>query len=156
MDFQNHKQNHKFWNSKVYNIKLRRNMLKWITFTWKFHKKNPLIFVQIVYKYMIFFALVAQKTACFQTLLCSSTEIYCKNIVTILLRLPAIYRKHVFAISSHIYQTVSQDYLLLHKISVPQSFAKHGYPNITRISAKASAASHVTNWQQKSIWFFLL
>jgi hypothetical protein len=53
--------------------------------------------------------------------------------------------KQVFAISSHIYQTVSQDYLLLHKIFVPQSFTKHSYPNITRTSAKASATSHVKN-----------
>ena len=48
-------------------------------------------------------------------------------------------RKTSFAISSHIYQTAPQNYLLLHTISVPQSFAKHSYPNITRTSAKASA-----------------
>jgi len=99
-----------------------------------------------------FFAVVAQKQLAVKLYYALQQKYIAKNIVTILLRLPAIYRKHVFAISSHIYQTVSQDYLLLHKISVPQSFAKHGYPNITRISAKASAASHVTNWQQKSIW----
>ena len=62
--------------------------------------------------------------------------------------------KQVFAISSHIYQTVSQDYMLLHKIFVPQSFTKHSYPNITRTSAKASATSHVKNWLQKSIWAY--
>ncbi len=66
----------------------------------------------------------------------------------------AMNRKQVFAISSHIYQTVSQDYLLLHKIFVPQSFTKHSYPNITRTSAKATATSHVKTDYKKSIWAY--
>ena len=74
-------------------------------------------------------------TACFRILLCSSTQIYykmnCHNSAKIICTLYKIraqqqwIEKQVFAISSHIYQTVSQDYLLLHKISVPQSFAKN-------------------------------
>ena len=103
-------------------------------------------------------------TACFRILLCSSTQIYykmnCQNSAKIICTLYKIraqqqwIEKQVFAISSHIYQTVSEDYLLLHKMSVPQSFAKHSYPSITTTSTKANATSHAKNWLQKSIWAY--
>ena len=72
-----------------------------------------------------------------------------QKIVTILLRLFAHYTKsgaqqqwietQVFAISSHIYQTAPQNYLLLHKISVPQSFGKTQLSKHHKNLAKASA-----------------
>ena len=146
------KQNHKLSNSKVINTRLTRNAPNRQSFTAIFWEKSSSAMHKLSTGIRILFYL-HKITACFRILLCSSTQIYykmnCHNSAKIICTLYKIraqqqwIEKQVFAISSHIYQTVSEDYLLLHKMSVPQSFAKHSYPSITRTSAKASATSHV-------------
>ena len=134
MHFQNHEQNHTLSNSKVVNIKLTTNASNGQSFISNFQEKNLYSHVQIKYRYSKLFVYLHKITTCSQILLCSSAKIYyknnCHNSAKTICTLYSIraqqqwIEKQVFAISSHIYQTVSQDYMLLHRIAVPQSFAK--------------------------------